>query len=230
MRKGDFKYVLIAGLLLVTLFGWIASKNLFNPKSPEPNLVSAEQIPTSETLPDAPEHPSPALIPIPEDAGFSAKDSAIIKSIHGQFATGNFVGALNIADQHLTDRATSDPLHKWITDQLQALLTSAGWTKLRLGDCDEAIGLFRRANVIQKSIEATKGLALCHYKQKNFASAREYFDSFLEKNPNDIQMRILLTDVLESEGRYDQAVGILEKTVNALESKTIIPDEQLPDV
>jgi hypothetical protein len=165
--------------------------------------------------------------------GLSSKESEIVKTIYARFATGDFVGALKLADQHLTARTTSDGLHKWIMEQMPALLSSAGWTRLRLGDCEEAIGYFMRADVIRRSPESTKGLALCHYKQKNFVSAREHFDAFLEKNPGDHQMQILLTDVLESEGRYDQAVKILEKTVTEIENidqtKAAYPD-QMPDV
>lgn len=220
----------MAGALLSALSSWMVLKNINKPL-PTANLpVDYEPEQPAEKIQEVEQTTTTEKIKVPEETGFSAKDTKVIKLIHGQFATGNFVGALNLADQHLNDRATSEPLHQWISDQLHALLTSAGWTRLRLGDCEEAISYFRRADVIQKSPDATKGLALCHYKQKNFVSAREHFDAFLEKNPNDLQMRILLTDVLESEGRFDQAVGILEKTVNEIEAKAFLPDAQLPDV
>lgn len=230
VNNRSFKFYLIGGALLAAIFGWGTFKYLVGSGRVEVQPVVTAPLNPIAVNQDVSKPPTPEQIKVPADTGFTARDTQIIKSIHGQFATGNFVGALTSADQHLSDRATSDALHQWITDQLPALLTSAGWTRLRLGDCEEAIGFFRRADVIQKSLEATKGLALCHYKQKNFVSAREYFDSFLEKNPDDIQMRILLTDVLESEGRYDQAVGILEKTVREIEAKAFLPDTQLPDV
>jgi hypothetical protein len=195
--------------------------------------TESNAIETKLPLVEVPLHLESAPVTIakpPASDALNEKDAEVVKTIHARFATGDFVGALNLADQYLTGRETSDALHKWIMDQMPALLTSAGWTKLRLGACEDAIGYFRRSDVIRKSPEATKGLALCHYKQKNYASAREHFDAYLEKNPSDQQMRILLTDVLESEGSYDQAVGLLEKTVAEIETLASHPDSMMPDV
>ncbi len=229
MKAPFRKLIVLAACLGISLATWYAlhshddvaekTKTLAN----EPKLALVEVPLQLESAPVTIATP-------PTNDSLSENDAEIVKVIHARFATGDFVGALNLADLHLTARETSESLHKWIMDQMPALLTSAGWTKLRLGECEEAIGFFRRSDVIRKSPEATKGLALCHYKQKNFANAREHFDSYLEKNPNDQQMRILLTDVLESEGHYDQAVGLLEKTVAEIETLAGHPDSMTPDV
>lgn len=215
-------------LLTGCVVWWLATRSRDEQvPPPAPPLASAEVV-AAAAADVPPAEPAATIVDRPAP-GLSARESEIVKSIYARFATGDFVGALKLADQHLTARETSDALYKWIMEQMPALLSSAGWTRLRLGDCEEAISYFKRADVIKKSPEATKGLALCHYKQKNFVSAREHFDAFLEKNPGDHQMQILLTDVLESEGRYDQAVKILEKTVSEIETKAAYP-EQMPDV
>ncbi len=148
-------------------------------------------------------------------AGFSEEEAKLINAILAHFATGDFIAALKIADEAAVSEKTSKTFHAWLLEQLPVLLTSAGWAKLKFGDCEEATGYLRRSEALKRSPETAKGLAVCYYKQKNLAGAREQFSFYLEKQPGDAQMQLLYTDVLESEGRFDDAVRTLEQLVAA---------------
>ncbi len=160
--------------------------------------------------------PPPAqLKAVPEETRFSEAEKQLMQSILAHFATGDFVSALKLADDAAVSERSSQALHDWLIEQLPVLLTSAGWARLKFGDCEEATTYLRRSEAMKKSPETAKGLAVCFYKLKNLASAREQFTYYLEKQPQDDQMKLLFTDVLESEGRFDDAVRTLESIAAA---------------
>ncbi len=138
-------------------------------------------------------------------------DEAAMQKIYGAFATGDFAGALSLADNAALDANRSAEFRQWLAQQMPSLLISAGWSKLRLGDCDQAIDWLRRASALVPAPAAVKGLAVCYYKQKQMSLAREQFLNYMSLEPNDSEMLLLYTDVLESEGRFVDAVGILKQ-------------------
>jgi tetratricopeptide (TPR) repeat protein len=138
-------------------------------------------------------------------------ETEAMKAIFARFATGDFVSALHMADEKAQLDSASPAFHEWLIAQLPALLTSAGWARLKVGDCDEATQYLRRAEALRRTPETSKGLAVCYYKQKNPAGAREQFAYYLDKSPDDYQMQVLNADALESEGAYDEAIHALEQ-------------------
>ncbi len=118
-------------------------------------------------------------------------------------------------DQHYTEI-----FQAWLANQMPVLLVSAGWSKLKLGDCDSAISHLRRADALIKSIETTKGLAICYYKLKNFLSASEQFQSYFDLNIKDPQLLTLYADTLESLGNYSRAVQLYEEIMNTSDEIT----------
>lgn len=183
-----------------------------SPPAPAPK-ASASRAATVETTTKSP--PPIALAPVPE-ANFAPVEADLMRQIHARFATGDFIGALRLADEQAERDDLSDAFHAWLVDQLPPLLTSAGWARLKLGDCDEATTYLRRSEALRRSNETAKGLAVCYFKQRNLAGAREQFTYYLEKQPDDHEMRVLYADILESEGRYDEAVRSLETAAAAL--------------
>ena len=149
--------------------------------------------------------------------GFLPAEIKQMQAIVAKFSVGDFAGALDLADERALEAGASPGFHRWIIAQLPVLLTSAGWSKLRLGACDEATQYLRRAEALGRTLETAKGLAVCFYKQKNFGGAKDQFAWFLERQPDDLEMGLLYADVMESEGRYDEAVKLLERAdaVNA---------------
>jgi tetratricopeptide (TPR) repeat protein len=141
-----------------------------------------------------------------------------VRAIYGLFATGNYAGALQRADDELAADQLSPNLRTWIMEQMPALLISAGWSSLKLGDCETATAHLRRAAALKHTLEGAKGLALCYFKQKNFIGAEEQFQAYFEMGENDPTMQLLYADLMESESRYEEAVAILEKLDSALAS------------
>ncbi len=165
----------------------------------------------------APPGPSPSPKPqtLASPSDFGEADAAAVRPIFAAFATGDFVGALNLADLAKDQVSQRPNVLAWLTQQMPVLLTSAGWARLKVGDCDQARVYFERSHALKATQEANKGLALCHYKQKNMRVARDHFLAYLAAEPGDSEMQLLYTDVLESESRFPEAVGILRQLVQA---------------
>lgn len=134
-----------------------------------------------------------------------------LQTLLARFATGDFVGALQLADTTAQDASLDPASQTWLSAQMPVLLTSAGWAKLKLGACEEAIPLLRRAEALKRSPETAKGLGICHYKLRQMSAARDQLAWYLERRGDDQQMPMLYADALESEGRWDEAVRVLEQ-------------------
>ena len=178
---------------------------------PPDSLKASRLSPTAMT-------PSTPKIPPPPAAGFDAASQQLVQQIYGLFATGDFGGALEKADQILQGASVPAPVHVWILQQMPALLLSAGWSSLKLGDCETATSLLKRAASLQRSIESSKGLAICYFKQKNLIGAEEQFHAYFELGESEPTMHLLFADLMESESRYDEAVAVLEKLDRELQT------------
>ena len=152
-------------------------------------------------------------------ARYSIKDREIINLINAKFATGDFLGALNIAELSAMEAGHSDEFQKWLLAQMPPIMTSAGWIQLKLGKCDEAMELFQRSMNRANTSEARKGMAICSYKLRQFDLASEHMGKYLAKNPNDHDMLLVYSDLLESSGNFEEAVNVLTQLSDAVKSK-----------
>lgn len=212
MLKRLLEGALAVGLGVGLYFARAAYLDLPGPASPAPATAA---IAAAGVAPGAPVAERAPTLALPEAEGFEPPEVARMKLIFARFATGDFVGALKLADDNtLLDTATP-AFHAWLMTQMPVLLTTAGWSRLKLGDCEEATTFLRRSESMKRSIETAKGLAVCYYKQKNLGGGREEFAWYLERTPDDAEMQVLFADVLESEGAYDEAVRHLEKAAEA---------------
>lgn len=184
--------------------------------------ASQEKPPVSKV---AKELPVEALAP-PTTA--ASAEHPKIRTLLAHFATGDFLGTLKLADEYALDPSLGDAFHDWLRAQMPAILTSAGWAHLRVGDCDAAIALLRRSEALQRSEDTAKGLGVCHYKLRQMAAARDQLTWYLERRPNDRQIPVLLADTLESEGRYDEAVQILEQLAQTPCDAAAAQDNECP--
>jgi len=203
--KRAFETLVVVGIVISLDYAWRGRARRHEPP-PRPVAAAASPSPPGLAL-----HPVQPGIP----AGFHAGEDKTMRAILAHFATGDFVTALKLADRAAQAAGISDSFHAWLTLQLPALLTSAGWERLKLGDCDEATTYLRRSEVLARLPATVKGLAVCYYKQKNLAGARDEFAYYLQHQPDDLQMQLLSTDVLESDGRFDEAVHRLEQLTAA---------------
>ena len=200
---------LLAALVVLGLAS-LGGQEVSPPAPPRPTPAAAATLGAQSTALESVPKPH-TMSPPAEGSGLMPGDLELMKRIHARFATGDFGGALTLADALLGDTQAqpSPALLSWLRSQLPALLISAGWSKLRLGDCDNAITLLTRAEAFGRKPESSRGLALCHYRRGQMAPARDAFQAYLEQAPRDGAMAFLYADVLESEGRFDEAVKLL---------------------
>jgi tetratricopeptide (TPR) repeat protein len=166
--------------------------------------------------------PEPKLKLTAQPAFEDPEDVARAERVKLLFVSGDFHGALSLAE----GPGKSPSWRAWQDIQMPVLLTSAGWSSLRLGNCDEAITLFRRALEYPRTPEVSKGMAYCLYKQSNLAGAQDEFNEYFRLEQEfDPQMRLVYADILESEARYEEAIQALEKaakgSTNSDEAKFI---------
>lgn len=155
--------------------------------------------------------PAPALEQ-PKDP-FADQEMAMYRRIVAGYTTGDFAGALNLANQALSADMTSPAFREWLTRQWPALMTSHGWMKIKTQDCDEAIKIFYKVLASSQLPEAQKGLGFCLRVTKNWPEAASYLATYILAKPSDIEGRLIYADTLESLGRFDEAVTILEGAV-----------------
>lgn len=152
--------------------------------------------------------PPPAL-EVPKDP-FQDQEMAIYRRIVAAYSTGDFEGALTLSNQRLASQETSEDFKEWLTRQWPVLMTSLGWLKIKTQDCDEASKIFYKVLGAAQVPEAQKGLGFCLRVSKNWPEAASYLATYILAKPSDIEGRLIYADTLESLGRFDDAVTILE--------------------
>ncbi|MBM4251930.1 MAG: hypothetical protein FJ146_08155 [Deltaproteobacteria bacterium] len=205
MRLKASLLALIIGAASTFAWSWSVRQN----REPEDTPEALDAVPADTLVLSPPA--SDAKVQVTELQGGGPEDEAAMQRIYGAFALGDFSGALSLADTAALDSKLSVAFRHWLSQQMPSILVSAGWSKLRLGDCEQATDWLRRAVALTPAPAAVKGLAVCFYKQKQMSLAREQFLNYLALEPNDSEMLLLYTDVLESEGRFVDAVGILKQ-------------------
>ena len=195
----DRKRNIVSGILLVTAlasFGAYAWQ-----RAHESSVVHAKTRP-----------PAPPEVPMPEVPvePFPAREMELVQKLKALHNSGNFEGALTFATTELALLDLDPKFRTWLGRQLPPLLTSVGWLKLKLGECDEATKFFYRATKIGAIAETRKGLGVCLHQTKNWPEAASWLAAYILEKPDDAETRALYADVLESLGRFDEAVSILE--------------------
>ncbi|MCX6126198.1 MAG: tetratricopeptide repeat protein [Proteobacteria bacterium] len=141
---------------------------------------------------------------------FSASDMASFQKIKALHSTGDYAGALKTA-QDLMESTSIEPIFRsWLTRQMGALMASAGWLLIRTGDCGEALKIFYKAVRLYPVPETRKGLGYCLHMGKNWPEAASWLAGYVLEAPGDADARVLYADCLESLGRFEDAVSMLE--------------------
>ena len=200
MKKNSswFDIGLLVVIAAAIAFGLL---NRYNSKSGEPKLPD---MPKVESLPklEAPKEP------------FAEPEMAIYRQIILSYSTGDFGAAVKTIDSALTDRTISVNFRQWLLRQHPVLLTNLAWVKIKSQDCDEAVKIFYRALAFSQVPEAQKGLGYCLRVIKNWPEAASYLALYVLAKPSDIEGRLMYADTLESLGRFDEAVTLLEGATN----------------
>ena len=158
---------------------------------------------------EIPKIESPQVLETPKEP-FSESEMITYRQILVSYSTGDFSSASLMVEKTLLDKSISDGFREWLLRQQPILLTSLAWSKIKTQDCDDAIKIFYRALSLFQVPEAQKGLGYCLRVIKNWPEAASYLALYVLSKPSDIEGRLIYADTLESLGRFDDAVVILE--------------------
>jgi tetratricopeptide (TPR) repeat protein len=158
----------------------------------------------------------------PMSEKFSLAEQETLNRIKVLFNTADYEGVLKIVEALLSENDLSVDFREWLQRQMGPILASQAWVKLNLGECDDAIRILYRANKYFPTPEAKKGLGVCLHAAKNWPEAASWFANYLLERPDDVLARVLYSDSLESLGRHDEAIVILD---GALKVESITPQD-----
>jgi tetratricopeptide (TPR) repeat protein len=161
------------------------------------------------------------------NATLSGEELELKKKLLLYFNTGNYFGALDHAIASSSLKTTGPEFNKWLQEQLPILYTSAGWLHVKTGRCEEGIKLFYMALKIGSVPEAKKGLGFCFKQIGNWPDAASWLSTYILESPADLESRIIYSDTLESLGRYEDAVKILEGTLYAAQTNKLSNEEMI---
>jgi tetratricopeptide (TPR) repeat protein len=196
-------------LLLVVLAGAVAYL-IDDPDKNDP--VKNKKLQAALTAEPAPQ------LEVPKDP-FAELEMATYRRIVAAYTTGDFDGALRLSNQALATPEASPAFKDWLTRQWPVLMTSVAWMKIKTQDCDEASKIFYKVLGVAQVPEAQKGLGFCLRVSKNWPEAASYLATYVLARPEDIEGRLIYADTLESLGRFDEAVTILEGAQTAGEGQ-----------
>ena len=219
MKRRIFEFLLLSLVGFAVYKGWYAdAAKKDSPTTPTTPTISIAQNADTQKIDEQIKKETlgnQAKVTLLNSLKLPEIDRKKMLEIHTKFATGDFVGAATLAEFVSTQSIYSVTFQNWLLQQMPTLFTAAGWTKLRLGDCELGTTYLLKAEAMLPALESSKGLAICYYKLRNFAAAREWFDRYFKINPNDEQLKVLYTDVLESDGKFNEAVDILEEILKS---------------
>jgi hypothetical protein len=184
-------------LALCAVAGWSWQQASSQKSATRPRRVASVAAPVKLSL-DAPPEPFP-------DA-----DMLVYRRILVAYSTGDFDAAMSLAQQSMEYSGTGDAFRDWLMRQIPVLMTSQGWMRIKTQDCDEAIKIFYRVLGSVPVPEAQKGLGFCLRVAKSWPEAAGYLATYILAKPEDVEGRFIYADTLESLGRFQDAVQVLE--------------------
>lgn len=175
------------------------------------NFLKKDRAEKSEKSPSSPQN-LPEL-EVPKEP-FSEAEMVVYRQIVLYYSTGDFSAAVRLVDTALQDHKTSEVFMDWLKRQQPVLLTNLAWIRIKSQDCDDAVKIFYRALAFAQIPEAQKGLGYCLRVIKNWPEAASYLALYVLAKPADLEGRLIYADTLESLGRFQEAVTILEGAIN----------------
>lgn len=201
-RLFEFTLLLLAGISLY--FGVYKS----SPDKPEKKKpIKPIIVPAKVTL-----EPSQVF----STSKITSKEQKALNEVMLSYSTGDYEKALNLALSHLNQPFNTN-YKTWLTEQLPSLYTSNGWTKLKLGLCNEAISFFNKSKDIKRSIESSKGLAYCYHKKNKLFLTKLEIEWLAEQNATDYSMDRIYIDTLESLSMFQEAIQYIDHIKDNLE-------------
>ena len=155
-------------------------------------------------------HQAAVVPPVPAEQ-VKREDTEVLLA----FNSGDYFKALATLEQKLRQQDLPSAQQHWLQAQLPTALTAAGRLHIDLGDCDTGIEHLARAERLRHNALNLRGLAWCHYRQREFRTASPYFAAYLRARSDDIEMVLLYTDMLAEQEEYARALAVLAPTDRA---------------
>lgn len=211
------KLFIVMGFILILVIYFFAKHNS------SPTTAKDTQAPSSIAMIKAESQQNTQLTLRPADIALqdAALTNGALQKLQQKFKDGQYEDALKLALTQIKDQSLPLSFRTWVEQQLPAIRTSLGWVFVQQGHCDEAIPLFEEAYRQTPLREAVKGLGICYYKKKNYDRAEEHMAQYLSQNSTDGAVKVLYADILESTGRFDDALVLLRSINDSqLDAKT----------
>lgn len=154
----------------------------------------------------------------------SSEIVSLILLMQARYASGDFDGSLSVAEKILAEAKDEKKIVEYVQAQLPAILVSAGWTHIQFSRYQQAIELFKRSRTLTPTIQATKGLALSYYKLNQNGEALEETENYLKSDPSDESMLVILSDLFESQNKFEEALLALERAEQKIIEKKSLPN------
>ena len=165
----------------------------------------------NDTVPAETQTHLPAVAPSVQTEQVVREDTEVLLA----FNSGDYFKALTTLEKKLRQQDLSVAQQRWLQAQLPMALSTAGRLHIHLGNCDTGVEHLLRAESLRHNALNLRGLAWCHYRQREFRSALPYFEAYLQEHHNDIEMVLLYTDMLAEQEEYAPALAFLTKTARA---------------
>ncbi len=191
---GFYAWLLVA---VCAVAGWVWQQAFSEKTKTPPKRVVLSSQPATLAL------ESPAE-PFPET------DMIWYRRILVAYATGDFDAAMSVLQNAREDSHLGQSFRDWLMRQTPILMTSQGWMRIKTQDCDQAMKIFYQVLGLAPIPEAQKGLGFCLRVAKSWPEAAGYLATYVLAKPEDIEGRFIYADTLESLGRFDEAVTVLE--------------------
>lgn len=159
--------------------------------------------------------------------GYSYRAEAYIGQEKWNEATDDIVKALDIDGdnkayylmQNLSGEA-SNLLKSKLKIQMMKQPTNVYWPYClavlsdSLGDHDEAVSYYEKANSLDANPLLLENIANCYYNLKQYDKALDYVDRALALDPEDYEAIDLKADILSRLGRYDESLAERDKYIS----------------
>lgn len=211
--------ILVIVILLAGLGYYVSQRRAIHPEPMPESISETTMPPIPSTAVDA--KPQLALTASPPPGQNQQQVQVALNKLQNLYAQAKYKETLDLALSLSRDAKYPENFRAWIKQQLPAIRTSLGWLQVQEGRCDTALAFFEEAFRQTPLREAQKGLAICHYRLKNYDSAEEYMTRYLESNGSDGPLKVLYADILESSGRFEDALTVLNSIQDAhMDEKT----------
>lgn len=155
--------------------------------------------------------PVPPLQPMPKTAAPSQQGERKLREI---FAGGRFEEAKAHIENELRNGAADPEYKAWLRKQLVIVKTALAWTAVQKRDCAAAQQELSGLDMQEAPALAAKALGFCSMQDKDWISAEQYLELYVNRQAKDAEGFMLLSSVKEAQGSFDEAIDLNAKALS----------------